>query len=268
EYWPDKSPEGLKKYMVPTALERTGDFSQTPSQGKVSPDPNKDYINIKMPGADPSTCPATGTSGNHRGCYPGNKLPAATINAQAQALLDLLPIPNFDNRAISSGNYNYLTNYTGDNPVNQEIFRIDYSATEKMHMFFRGEFMTVNDDAYSSPANKLPWLLRVNYQTSHPNLAYDMTYAFSPTLLNEITVGTSGFGETQLYDKNDLLKATKTAGGHNIGQLYPQNNPMTLLPAASFGGVTNAATFGWDSRFPMYDRTRQYSLTDSVTKVL
>lgn len=268
EYWPDKSPEGLKKYMVPTTLERTGDFSQTPSQGKVNPDPNKDYINIKMPDADPSTCPATGTSGNHVGCYSGNRLPAGVINAQAQALLNVLPLPNFDDRAISSGNYNYLTNYTGDNPVNQEIFRIDYSATEKMHMFFRGEFMTVNDDAYSSPANKLPWLLRVNYQTSHPNLAYDMTYTFSPTLLNEITVGTSGFGETQLYNKNDLLKATKSADGYNIAQLYPQNNPMNLFPAASFGGVTNAATFAWDSRFPMYDRTRQYSLTDSVTKVL
>ncbi|HEY7415047.1 MAG TPA: TonB-dependent receptor, partial [Ktedonobacteraceae bacterium] len=60
EYWPDKSPEGLKKYMVPTALERAGDFSQTPSQGRVNPDPNKDYLNIKKPGADPSTCPATG----------------------------------------------------------------------------------------------------------------------------------------------------------------------------------------------------------------
>src|ERR1700742_305869 len=49
EYWPDKSPGGLKEYMVPTALERMGDFSQTPLQGKVTPDPNKDYINIKMP---------------------------------------------------------------------------------------------------------------------------------------------------------------------------------------------------------------------------
>jgi outer membrane receptor protein involved in Fe transport len=268
EYWPDKSPEGLKKYMVPTALERAGDFSQTPSQGKVNPDPNKDYINIKKPGADPSTCPATGTGGNHSGCYPGNKLPAGAINAQLQALLNVLPMPNFDNRVISGGNYNYLTNYTGNNPVNQEIFRIDYNATDKMHMFFRGEFMTVNDDAYSSPANKLPWLLRVNYQTTHPNLAYDMTYAFSPTLLNEITVGTSGFGETQLYNKEDLVKATKSSSGYNVGQLYPQNNPMNLYPAVSFGGVSNAAAFGWDSRFPMYDRTRQYSLTDSLTKVL
>src|SRR5579884_12241 len=268
EYLPNKTPDGLKKYMVPTALERQGDFSQTPVQGKVSPNPATDYINIKKPGADPGTCPASGTGGNHSGCYPGNVLPANVINRQIQALLNVMPLPNFNNRAVSGGNYNYITNYTGNNPVNQEIFRIDYNPSDKIHMFFRGEFMTVNDDSYSSPANKLPWLMRVNYQTTHPNLAYDMTYAFSPTLLNEITVGTSGFGETQLYNKSDLLKATKSSNGYNIGQLYPGNNPMNLFPAVSFGGISNAATFGWDSRFPMYDRTRQYSLTDSLTKVL
>lgn len=268
EYLPNKNPEGLKYYTVPTALERQGDFSQSYAQGKTNPDPAKDYINIKMPGAASSTCPTTGTAGNHSGCFPGNKLPPGAINAQMQALLNIMPLPNYNNLAISAGKYNYITNYTGDNPVNQELFRVDYNPTEKLHMFFRGEFMTVNDDAYSSAANKLPWLLRVNYQTSHPNLAYDMTYAFSPTLLNELTVGTSGFGETQLYNSQDLLKATKNKSGYDIGQLFPANNPLNLFPAVSFGGVTDAATFGWDSRFPMFDRTREYSLTDSLTKII
>lgn len=110
--------------------------------------------------------------------------------------------------------------------------------------------------------------MRVNYQTTHPGFVYDMTYAFSPTLLNELTLGTSGFEENQLYDQSELAKATKSSSGYNIGQLFPQNNPLNLLPAVSFGGVTNAAAFGYDSRFPMYDRTRQYSISDSITKVI
>lgn len=268
EYLPNKEPEGLKKYTVPTALERQGDFSQSYAQGKANPT-SADLINIRKPGAPISTCPVTGTKGDHSGCYPGNKLPASAINQQMQALLNVMPLPNFNDRAISGGDYNYVTNYVGNTPVTQELFRVDYSPTEKLHMFFRGEFMTVNDDKYSSPANKLPWLLRVNYQTSHPNLAYDMTYAFSPTLLNELTIGTSGFGETQLYNKADLVKlATKNPNGYNLGQLFPSNNPLNLFPAVSFGGVSNAATFGWDSRFPMYDRTRSYELNDSITKIL
>lgn len=275
EYWPDKSPEGLKKYTVPTALERQGDFSQTPVQGKANPDPRYDYINIKKPGADAKTCPVsgvydpkTGKPLDRSGCYPDNKLPANAINAQTQALLNVMPLPNFDNKAVSGGNYNYVTNYTGKNPLNQEIFRVDYIPTDRLRMFFRGEFMTTNDNAYSSPANKLPWLLPVNYQLTHPNLAFNMTYAFTPTLLNELTLGTSGFGETQLYDKADLAKATKSPDGYNLGQLNPALNPLNLLPAASFGGVSNAATFGWDSRFPMYDRVRRYSFADSLSKVL
>lgn len=268
EYWPDKSPEGLKKYTVPTALERQGDFSQSAVQGTAVPNPAKDYINIKKPGALATTCPVSGTAGDHSGCYAGNKLPAGAINSQTQALLNVLPLPNFTNLAVSAGNYNYITNYTGKDPIYQEIFRVDYDPTAKIRMFFRGEFMTVNDNAYSSPANKLPWLLPVNYQTSHPNLAVDLTYTISPTLVNELVAGTSGFGETQLYNSADLLKATKSPSGYNTGQIYQSNNPLNLFPAASFGGVTNAATFAWDSRFPMYDRTRQYSISDSITKVL
>ena len=269
EYLPNKSPEGLKKYTVPTKSERQGDFSQSYAQGKASPNPATDLINIKMPGAASSTCPTTGTAGDHSGCYPGNILPSTAINSQMQALLNVMPLPNFTDRAVSAGNYNYITNYSADRPVNQEIFKIDYDPSDRVHMFFRGEWMTVNDDAYASPANKLPWLIRVNYQTTHPNLAYDLTYTFSPTLLNELTVGTAGFGENQLYNNGDLQKlATKSSSGYNIGQLFPDNNPMNLFPAVSFGGVSSAATFGWDSRFPMYDRTRQYSLNDNLTKII
>ena len=264
EYWPTKKPDGLKQYMVPTALERQGDFSQTPVQGTAG----KTLINIKMPGQPTSACVASGSTGNHAGCFPGNKLPLSAINAQEQALLNVMPLPNFNNLAVSAGNYNYITNYSGNDPVYQEIFRIDYAPTEKIHMYFRGIFFVVNADSYSSAANKLPWLMRVNYQTTHPGLAYDLTYAFSPTLLNEVTVGTSGFGENQLYQASELAKATKSSSGYNIGQLYPANNPLNLFPAVSFGGITNAATFAWDSRFPMYDRTRQYSVTDSLTKIL
>ena len=33
-------------------------------------------------------------------------------------------------------------------------------------------------------------------------------------------------------------------------------------------GLTNSANFGWDSRFPMADQVRSYSVTDNVTKIM
>jgi hypothetical protein len=107
----------------------------------------------------------------------------------------------------------------------------------------------------------------VNYQTPRQNVGYDMTYTFSPTLVNEVNFGTSTFEENQLYSKADLLKATKGASGYNLGQIYPSNNPLNLFPAASFGGISNAATFGWDSRFPMLDRVRYWGFSDNLTKI-
>ncbi len=179
EYSPITSPDGLKYYTMPTALERTGDFSQSYAQGS----PNQTLINIKRPGQSMASCPATGTSGS--GCFPGNKLPATLINPQEEALLNVMPLPNFTDRAISGGNYNYITNYSADRPVDQEIFRIDYFPTEKLHMFGRGDLETVNDNGYSSPANDLPWLMKVNYRTTNPNFVFNVIYTFTPTLVNE-----------------------------------------------------------------------------------
>jgi hypothetical protein len=44
-------------------------------------------------------------------------------------------------------------------------------------MFFRGDLETVNDD-YSSPANSMAWLMKVNYRTTNPNFVYNITYTF------------------------------------------------------------------------------------------
>jgi len=267
EYWPDKSPGGLQKYMVPTALERTGDFSQTPLQGVVAPTASQ-YINIKKPGAAASTCPASGNTGDHSGCYSGNKLPAGTINPSMQALLNVFPLPNFTNRAVSSGNYNYITNYPKSTPITQEIARVDYNPTEKLRIYGRVLFTVVNNSGFNSTANKLPWLMSVNYQTPRQNIGGDVTYTFSPTLLNEFIFGTSSFAENQIYTADQLANATKSSSGYDLGQIYPANNPLNLFPAVSFGGVTNAATYAWDSRFPMFDRTRWWSASDNLTKIL
>jgi Carboxypeptidase regulatory-like domain/TonB-dependent Receptor Plug Domain len=266
---PITSPDGLKFYTVPTPLEISGDFSQSYAQGSA----NQVLRNIKIPGQPTSSCNATGTPGT--GCFPGNKIPAGQINPQSQALLKIIydntiglnPNSAFTNRAISAGNYNYTTNYSADKPVNQEIFRVDYFPTEKLHMFGRGDLETVNNNSYSSPANSLPWLMKVNYKTTNPNFAFNVTYTISPTLVNELNLGTAGWSETQLYNSADLAKAQLSPTGYNIPALYPGVNPLNLLPAVTFG-LTNSANFGWDSRFPMADQVRSYSATDNVTKLL
>jgi len=268
EYDPTTHPDGLKNYLVPTLAQVNGDFSQTWQQGQST---NK-LVYIRDPNAPGSCNSSTGAGG---GCFSNNMIPSGRINTQMQALMKIMydntlgANPGFavNNPALTSNNYNYQTNYSADQPVNQEIFRIDYFPTQKLHVFGRGDLETVNNNGYSSPANKLPWLMRVNYKTSNPNFVGNVIYTFTPTLVNELNFGTAGWSETQLYNKADLDKVTLGASGFNLPSLYSGVNPLNLFPATSFGG-TNAANYGWDSRFPMADQVRSWSLTDNLTKII
>lgn len=269
---PITQPDGLKNYTVPTQAQVNGDFSQTYNQGTATQSPGT-LIHIKMPGASGACATNSATAGP--GCVPGNVIPQGQINTQMQALLQIMyantlgknPQYAFTNLAVSNNNYNYQTNYSADKPVNQEVFRIDYAPTEKLHMFGRGQFETVNDNDYSSPANTMTWLMPVNYKTTNPNAVFNVTYTFSPTVVNELNLGTAGWSEHQLYAASDLAKVTLGAGGFNLPSLYAGVNPLNLFPATSFGG-TNAANYGWDSRFPMADQVRSWTITDNVTKIL
>lgn len=272
EYSPITTPDGLKYYRVPTLAEVNGDFSQTYNQGTATQNAST-LIRIKDPTSTGACAVNSATPGP--GCFQNNQIPANRINKQEQALLNIIyqntlvanPQFAFNDVSISNNNYNYITNYSSYKPVNQEIFRLDYAPAQKVHMFFRGDMETVNNNGYASPANKLPWLMRVNYRTTNPNFVYNVVYTFTPTIVNELNLGTAGWSEAQLYNKSDLAKAQLSSTGYNVPALYPGVNPLNLVPQASFG-LKNSADFGWDSRFPMADQVRSYSATDNVTWIL
>ncbi len=275
EYWPIKSPV-TQDFMIPTQAEVNGDFSNATEQNTTASVP----LNIKMPGQPQSACPVTGAPGpgcfQYNGVY--NVIPPGDINPNSQYFVKLLyqtattqpgwqPINNV---AVTKNNYNYIFNSTADNPTGQQIARIDYDPTEKLHMYGDMLLTQSNNNAYNSAANDNKFLMLVNYYTPRTDIAYDVTYAFSPTLLNELTIGHSSFAEHQLYTASQLALVTKSSSGYDLPQIYPANNPLNLLPAVGFGGnnSSNNPSYGWDSRFPMEDLAQVYELNDNVTKVL
>ena len=262
EYLPIRSPDGIKFYTVPTALERQGDFSQTYTQGSALQN-SANRVNIRNP-QQSGACPVTGTPGP--GCFANNKIPTTSINPNTLALLNLMPLPNFTNLAVSSNNYNYITNTSAEAPVNQEIVRVDYNLSDKWRMYFRGQLQTVNNNGYNSPANKLPWLMPVNYRTTNPNFVYNLTWSATPSLVNELSVNHAGWNEDQIVAQSDLNKVLKSTVNYNVGQLYPANNPLNLVPAVTYG-LTNSANIGYDARFVMHDVVSLYGITDGLTKV-
>jgi len=100
------APGNLTNYTMPTALERVGDFSQTL-------DLNGAVIPIKDPKA-----------GNVQ--FPNNVIQPSRLNPNGLALINVLPLPNYTNRAVSLGNYNYQIQETIRTPKRSQLFKIDY----------------------------------------------------------------------------------------------------------------------------------------------
>ena len=257
EQQPNKRPGGQQKFTTPTELERKGDFSQS-FEGS-----NKIYIKDPLLSG---TCSAS----SQAACFPGNIIPPNRINPQMQRLLNVFPLPNFTDaaaRAISNGNYNLLLTDTIDAPVHQELLRVDYNPTDKIRTYFRGMFMAVGQRGTNITANSNKWGVKQTYDTTNPNVAYNVTFMASPTLVNELSLGVSRWTEVQDIEDSELAKLQRAKLGINVGQLYPVNNPLDLIPAASFGGPQNAISIGYDSRFPMKDIVNAASVSDSLTKV-
>jgi hypothetical protein len=107
---PRKDPGTLQLSTMPTALERSGDFSQTfDSQGRMR------FIKDPQLAAQGLACNVN-TGGP--GCFPGNRIPQDRINAIGQRMLNLFPLPNATD-PTGSRQYNYTYQNELEKPRNE-----------------------------------------------------------------------------------------------------------------------------------------------------
>ncbi len=249
EDWRVRTPQAPWRVTVPTALERAGDFSQ-------SLDVNGKLI--------PIIDPTTGTQ------FPGNVIPANRMNKSGQAILNLYPQPNVLNRAITGGNYNYQYQEITTQPKTQNLVKVDYNLTPKDHIWVRDQTWWSDRRGYQGLAafnsNWNQFYHHYLFKVQQVQAAY--TKILSPKVVNEATFGYRLLhedGSATSADEFDPVTRSKT--GIAFGQLYPQNNPLGIIPAASFGGVPNAANISYDGRTPIAARDYRYSIADSLSYV-
>ena len=246
EWLRNVQPNGPRNYTVPTAAERRGDFSQSINVSTLRPITVRD--------------PLTGAP------FPGNVIPADRIDPNMQKLLNIFPLPNVAPDATRP--FNVQLSDTLERPVYQELLRVDYVVSPKVRTWARGWHQSVHNKGLASTVNNTAWGIgAVDYHTGGPNLGGNLTWIVNPTLVSELTVGFSTWNEEHIIEPDVLKNLQKATYGMTIGQLYPQNNPLGLVPAASFGGVTNAATISYTARYPLYDIARTWSATWSISKL-
>ncbi|MCC6344688.1 MAG: TonB-dependent receptor [Bryobacterales bacterium] len=247
ENWGSKSPRALQQTTVPTALERSGDFSQTL-------DVSGSLIVMRDPIAGSP--------------FPGNVVPPSRINKNGQILLNVFPQPNATNRAVTRGAYNYNFSQSWQIPKQQHLFKIDYMPTGKDRFSVRGSTWRADNQGYGAPAGgRATWdEILSRYLFRFPSLVVNYTRTISPSMVNEFSAG-AGHSMEQATPINDgdLKKLNRAALGMTLAQFYPQNNPLNFIPMASFGGVPAAADIGWDGRFPMHGADTTFNFSDNFS---
>src|SRR5687768_14118907 len=93
------------------------------------------------------------------------------------------------------------------------------------------------------------------------------TKVFSPTIVNEFNASYRVLGEigaaTSPTNFDPVIKDNVGLG--SLGQLYPANNPLRIIPQASYGGIPNAANVAYDNRLPIDAGDERYIVLDNIS---
>jgi len=241
-----KTPRPLQQVTVPTALERRGDFSQ-------SLDSNGRLVVIRDP--------VTGQP------FPGNIVPLSRINPNGQALLNRFPLPNATDRTVTRGQYNYNFQESLNVPKKNHLLRLDYNPTEKDSLYVRLSQWRSDSQGYGVPAGSANWgFIAQHYIFEDKGIVGHYTRILSSKVVTEFAAGyRTGAEDGPPLSEDGLNSAKKSTIGYNLGQLFPQANPLGIMPQAQFVGVPNDARFTYDGRFPLFGKDTIWSLTNNTT---
>lgn len=242
---PQYVPEGPRTYLMPTAQERTGNFTSSLVPGTKTPVTVLD--------------PLTGQPFS-----PALIVPTARQNTMMQNMLNFFPLPNFTNTAISNGSYNYVVNDSNDNPTDLQSIRVDYAASAKWHIFGRIQRSYYGSTGRQEPGIYSGWENGTqSYDNLHHRFELNFAYSVNPHTVNEFAIG-HYINYEEVICPSSTYSQFVTTSALNFPQPYPQNNPLNLIPAMNF---TYGPSYSYNSRFPLYDLTGGYSIADNLTYI-
>ena len=246
-----RQPGGVRKYMMPTALERQGDFSQTlDSAGRL--------IVIRDP--------VTGQP------FPGNVIPQDRLNPNGLAIMSLMPLPNRLDRTETAGLYNFIRQETPEKPRLNNVIKIDWrrTANDNFGIAFNS-FISVQKGSEITAGPEKFGFLAGKYDFGNNFVTLSHHHIFGSHLVHEAYGGvrrqTEGFGTATDADLQGILRQNI---GFNIGQFHPELNPLGVMPLITLGlGNTGASVsnsnFTFDQRLGDTAHDWLTSMTETLT---
>jgi hypothetical protein len=214
------NPQILRRYQMPTALERQGDFSQTRT-------PSGALVVVRDP--------LTGQP------FPGNRIPTGRAHAAGVAFLNLLPMPNID----GSG-YNFVYQEPSiDHPRRAQLLRVDYRPTSNDSISGKWQNFYTKSVGHNVAGASARWgLVQQRYDFTHDIAKVDYTRVINTSTVLEFNAGV--FRSTE-----DGPPGSEAELARIQRQTYPaiaalpqfsaQHNPLGLIPKARFGAIQSSS---------------------------
>jgi hypothetical protein len=250
-----KAVQPLRLYTMPTALERAGDFSETRT-------PSGALVVIRDP--------LTGQP------FPGNRIPATRLDPRGVALLNVFPLPN----TVGDPNYNYAYQEPSiPHPRQQHLLRVDFRPDDKQTISAKYQTWYTKQVGYGvADAGLLaPWgPIRTHYDFTVRQGKIDYTRIINTTTILEFSTGVFMSWEDGPPENDRELANIQRATYPillTLGQFAPQNNPLGVLPKATFGTLQSSANLalggtpfiGYDNRFPLTGNDWAFNNSISLT---
>jgi hypothetical protein len=225
-----KQPSGSTFQTVPTALERTGNFSELLMSSST--------INTSTPYSKATNCNTKagpkGTIYDQMTCLPfaGNIIPTSRLNKAAINYLNAFPLPN---NGPENGNNTLVNNFFTNPQQTQRMddfdVRMDWTASSRDTLFVRysyGEDILKKDSYFAN----LPAGSGSGVNPQHPRgEAVGYTHLFTANLVNEFRYG-------HIYDFYGYLPPFGDIPlSANLGILNANRNPSLGGGAAINGGT-------------------------------
>jgi hypothetical protein len=210
--------------IVPTDLERTGDFSQSQTNLVDPNDPNTIGAGIYDP-CVPNTNPCQRVQFSDNGTL--NKIPAARIDPVGQNILNLYPHANIPNAAFGDPNWRAVTLSTA--PGWQFDVKLDHQITDKQKVAGR---YSRHHDVYT-----VPTIIGsdqgdgVIYTTTVQNAGFEHNWMITPAIL---------------WSSRLSVDRVHAPGETNN---YPTLSNIGLSPMLAVNGLTRAPSINVDAGF-------------------
>jgi hypothetical protein len=169
---------------VPTAKERTGDFSELLTVGQRNPADKNNYTIY-----DPNTGTLPGSLVS-RSPFPGNVIPTNRLSPIALKYMQFYPQPNTPGQA--NGVQNFVTNAVDSDGYDNELGRLDFNISPRNRLAFdvRHNFRNQNkNDFFGNPATG-NFLYRMNQ-----GVGMDYVATITPTIVAEVRANWTRYEE-------------------------------------------------------------------------